>query len=68
MKKALKYIALAAVVAFGASSCDKFPDRPSEDSFTTAQFYQKIAVQEVDITVGNGRSSYLPLWMIDFVV
>ncbi|MBR1569229.1 MAG: RagB/SusD family nutrient uptake outer membrane protein [Bacteroidales bacterium] len=49
MKKALKYIALAAVVAFGASSCDKFLDRPSEDSFTTAQFYQNDAQLEQGI-------------------
>ena len=49
MKKALKYIALAAVIAFGASSCDKFLDRPSEDSFTTAQFYQNDAQLEQGI-------------------
>ena len=49
MKNALKYIALAAVVAFGASSCDKFLDRPSEDSFTTAQFYQNDAQLEQGI-------------------
>ena len=40
MKNYLKYIALAVVIVFGASSCEKFLDRPSEDSFTTAQYYQ----------------------------
>ena len=49
MKKALKYIALAAVLVAGASSCDKFLDRPSEDSFTTAQFYQNDAQLEQGI-------------------
>ena len=46
MKHAMKYIALAVVVALGASSCEKFLDRPSEDSFTTAQFYQNDAQLE----------------------
>ena len=36
MKNTLKYIALAAVIVAGASSCEKFLNRPSEDSFTTA--------------------------------
>ena len=40
MKNVIKYIALATVIALGASSCEKFLDRPSEDSYTTAQFYQ----------------------------
>ena len=40
MKNILKYFALVAVVAFGASSCSKFLDRPSEDSYTTVLFYQ----------------------------
>lgn len=40
MKNAYKYIALAIIVVLALSSCEKFLDRPSEDSYTTAQFYQ----------------------------
>lgn len=40
MKNTLKYISLAAVIAFGAVSCAKFLDRPAEDSYTTANYYQ----------------------------
>ena len=40
MKNTLKYISLAAVIAFGAVSCGKFLDRPAEDSYTTANYYQ----------------------------
>ena len=40
MKNAYKYIALAIIVVLAFSSCEKFLDRPSEDSYTTAQFYQ----------------------------
>lgn len=40
MKNILKYISLAAVIAFGAVSCGKFLDRPAEDSYTTANYYQ----------------------------
>ena len=49
MKNTLKYIALVAVFAFGAVSCEKFLDRPSEDSYTTAQFYQNDAQLEQGI-------------------
>lgn len=49
MKNALKYIALASVVALGATSCEKFLDRPSEDSYTTAIFYQNDAQLEQGI-------------------
>ena len=40
MKNFLKYIALVAIIAFCASSCEKFLDRPAEDSYTTANYYQ----------------------------
>ena len=40
MKNTLKYISLAAVITFGAVSCGKFLDRPAEDSYTTANYYQ----------------------------
>ena len=46
---ALKYIILAVAVVLGASSCEKFLNRPSEDSFTTAQFYQNDAQVEQGI-------------------
>ena len=49
MKNALKYIAIAAVIAFGASSCSKFLNRPSEDSYTTALFYKNDAQLEQGI-------------------
>ena len=49
MKNAIKYIALATVIVFGAASCEKFLDRPSEDSYTTAQFYQNDAQMEQGI-------------------
>ena len=49
MKNVIKYIALATVIVFGASSCEKFLDRPSEDSYTTAQFYQNDAQMEQGI-------------------
>ena len=40
MKNTLKYISLAAVIAFGTVSCSKFLNRPAEDSYTTANYYQ----------------------------
>ncbi len=40
MKNTLKYISLAVVIAFGAVSCGKFLNRPAEDSYTTANYYQ----------------------------
>ena len=49
MKNALKYIAIAAALIIGLSSCEDFLDRPSEDSFTTAQFYQNDAQLEQGI-------------------
>ncbi len=35
-----KYTALAVVIAFGAVSCDKFLDRPAEDTYNESNFYQ----------------------------
>lgn len=40
MKNTFKYIALSAVVLFGAVSCEDFLDRPSEDSYNSSNFYQ----------------------------
>ena len=40
MKNVLKYSALAVVVMLGVSSCDKFLDRPAEDSYNSQNFYQ----------------------------
>ena len=40
MKNTLKYIALAAVLVMGASSCEKFLDRPAEDNYNSQNFYQ----------------------------
>ena len=40
MKNVLKYIALAVVVVMGAASCEKFLDRPAEDSYNSENFYQ----------------------------
>lgn len=40
MKNTFKYIALVATVMFGAVSCSDFLDRPAEDSYTTANYYQ----------------------------
>ena len=40
MKNIFKYIALSAVVLLGAVSCEKFLDRPSEDSYNSSNFYQ----------------------------
>ncbi|MCR5351665.1 MAG: RagB/SusD family nutrient uptake outer membrane protein [Bacteroidales bacterium] len=49
MKKVLKYILIASSLVLGATSCEQFLDRPSEDSFTTAQFYQNDAQMEQGI-------------------
>ena len=38
MKQALKYIAIAAL-SLGAVSCSEFLNRPTEDSYTTEQYY-----------------------------
>jgi len=40
MKNVLKYMALGVVVMLGMSSCDKFLDRPAEDSYNSQNFYQ----------------------------
>ena len=40
MKNTFKYIAVAAVVLLGAVSCDKFLNRPAEDSYNSDNFYQ----------------------------
>ncbi len=36
----IKYIALSAVLCLGFSSCEKFLDRPAEDSYNADNFYQ----------------------------
>ena len=40
MKNPLKYIALSVVLVLTAASCDKFLDRPAEDSYNSQNFYQ----------------------------
>jgi hypothetical protein len=40
MKNTFKYILTAAAVVLMAASCAKFLDRPAEDSYTTANYYQ----------------------------
>lgn len=40
MKNTFKYIALTAVIMLGAVSCEKFLDRPAEDSYNSQNFYQ----------------------------
>ena len=40
MKNILKYILCAVVVAFMSVSCENFLNRPAEDSYTTANYYQ----------------------------
>ena len=49
MKKVLKYISLAAVLTLGMTSCEDFLNRPSEDSYTTGDFYQNDAQLEQGI-------------------
>lgn len=39
MKSTFKYIALAAVLGLGMTSCDDFLDRPTEDSYNTENYY-----------------------------
>lgn len=40
MKNTLKYIAFSVVVMLSAASCEKFLDRPAEDSYNSQNFYQ----------------------------
>ena len=40
MKNIIKYIVTAMVLVLVCASCEKFLDRPAEDSFTTANYYQ----------------------------
>lgn len=40
MKNTFNYIALSVAVLIGAASCEKFLDRPSEDSYNSSNFYQ----------------------------
>ena len=40
MKNTLKYILTAVAVVLMAASCSKFLNRPAEDSYTTANYYQ----------------------------
>lgn len=49
MKNVLKYFAIAAIVLLGASSCEDFLHRPTEDNPTTAQYYQNDAQVEASV-------------------
>ena len=40
MKNIIKYIVAAALTVLVCASCEKFLDRPAEDSYTTANYYQ----------------------------
>ena len=40
MKNTFKYIALATVILIGTASCEKFLDRPAEDTYNESNFYQ----------------------------
>ena len=40
MKNTIKYIAAALVLVITAASCEKFLDRPAEDSYNESNFYQ----------------------------
>ncbi len=40
MKHMIKYIVTAVVVVLMSAACEKFLDRPAEDSYTTANYYQ----------------------------
>ena len=40
MKNTIKYTLIAAAVVLTAASCSKFLNRPAEDSYTTANYYQ----------------------------
>ena len=40
MKHMIKYIVTAVVVVLMTAACEKFLDRPAEDSYTTANYYQ----------------------------
>lgn len=49
MNKVLKYISAAVVLTIGLTSCEDFLNRPSEDSYTTSDFYQNDAQLEQGI-------------------
>lgn len=40
--KNIKYVALAAVFGMGATSCDDFLDRPTEDNYNQSNFTRMI--------------------------
>ena len=49
MKNTVKYILSAAAVVVMAASCSKFLNRPAEDSYTTANYYQNDAQVEQSV-------------------
>ena len=49
MKNTFKYILIVAVVAMAATSCSGFLNRPAEDSYTTANYYQNDAQVEQSV-------------------
>jgi len=49
MKNTVKYILTAAAVVLMAASCSKFLNRPAEDSYTTANYYQNDAQVEQSV-------------------
>ena len=49
MKNTVKYILTATAVVLMAASCSKFLNRPAEDSYTTANYYQNDAQVEQSV-------------------
>ncbi|MBR4740313.1 MAG: RagB/SusD family nutrient uptake outer membrane protein [Bacteroidales bacterium] len=49
MKNTVKYILTAVAVVLMAASCSKFLNRPAEDSYTTANYYQNDAQVEQSV-------------------
>ena len=58
MKKILKYTVLAAVIAFASTSCSDFLDRPSEDRFTTGDYYKNDEQMEQAVNYIYGSPWY----------
>ena len=58
MKNILKYTVLAAVIAFASISCSDFLDRPSEDRFTTGDYYKNDEQMEQAVNYIYGSPWY----------
>ena len=58
MNNILKYTVLAAVIAFASISCSDFLDRPSEDRFTTGDYYKNDEQMEQAVNYIYGSPWY----------